>query len=125
MSNLDSTLQEVHCNSFVFFEILCKVSEVSQGTYKLKPRFLLNLDVDQWPFYTDAQKAMLKRLDSSFHFPFSKFSLDQNFVTILCLKTQQHPKLEPIMYLQGIIDSYLLSVQIAKSNMKLLPKDPN
>lgn len=27
----------------------------------MKPRFLLNLDVDQWPFYTDAQKAMLKR----------------------------------------------------------------
>ena len=37
------------------------MSEVSQGSYKLKPQFYGNLDVDQWPFYTESQKQMLKR----------------------------------------------------------------
>lgn len=35
-----------------------------QGTYRLKSQFLRSLEVEQWPFYTDAQKQMLKRLDS-------------------------------------------------------------
>lgn len=42
------------------------MSEVSQGTYKLKPQYLKNLEVEQWPFYTDAQKQMLKRFDVNF-----------------------------------------------------------
>lgn len=41
-----------------------QVSEVSQGIYKLKPQHLRNLEVEQWPFYTEAQRQMLKRFDS-------------------------------------------------------------
>ena len=38
------------------------MSEQSQGLYSLKPHYFSSIDVDQWPFYTEAQKQMLKRM---------------------------------------------------------------
>jgi hypothetical protein len=43
---------------------ITQVSEVVQGSHKLKPQYLKSLEVEQWPFYTDAQKQMLKRCGS-------------------------------------------------------------
>ena len=39
-----------------------QVSELGQGVYLLKQAYFSTIAVDQWPFYTDAQRQMLKRV---------------------------------------------------------------